>query len=87
MSASVFKFTDKEIADLKALPRTIRLEGDEEQGWDFSKSSFAKYPQEDTEIFKKCLEKDWESIKEKVSYLVKDPEQEQKIFELIRDNY
>ena len=87
VSPQVFKFTDMEIADMKALPRIVKLESFGDGGWDFTKSAFAKYPEEGPELFQKCLDVDWDRIKSKVSYIVKDPVQEQQIYHLIRNNY
>jgi hypothetical protein len=84
-----FKFTKEEIEAMNCKPRWIKSleEPEDNKPWALSKSVFRDFKEDNPELIGQCFDIDYEYVKAKVEYLIKNPEDRAKVREMLRNNY
>ena len=78
------------ILELVVRPRTVKRLGPREavkEAWLFSKSMFKPYRYDTVELLERCFEFDYEQIKGKVEYLVKDEADRKMVKKYLKQDY
>jgi hypothetical protein len=75
---------------LKVKPRELKFLGPKSRiktAWLFNKSIFRYYREDRIDVLNKCFDFDWEFVKEKFEYLIKDSGDREKVKDFIKSNY
>lgn len=84
-----FRFNQEDIEKMNCKPRVIKSleEPEDNKPWAISKSCFRDYKADSKELLDQCFENDWEYIRHKVEYIIKDNDERAEVRRLLKENY